>query len=231
MNFIAIDTSVSVLRLAIEINGKKFYSDYDDGMQHLENIIPMIDSALKDMGESKRDIECVAVCTGPGSFTGLRIGVVTALGLSLAGGLKKIGFNIFEVYKFILHARGGLLIPLVDGKKNSFFISFIGSDGVIRMEDVGKEVIAERIRMSGADKVTFAGKDFLMIRDFISENIDSSINVEFCCSSGYTAAEMASYVRHLIENGNFSDDIEPIYLRKSEAEIALLNKSGLNAKK
>jgi tRNA threonylcarbamoyladenosine biosynthesis protein TsaB len=61
-----------------------------------ERLLPLLQDCLADAGRVWRDLDAIAVCTGPGNFTGVRIGVAAARGLSLATGLRAIGVTTFE---------------------------------------------------------------------------------------------------------------------------------------
>jgi len=218
LNILVFDTSKSCLRIALSSGGKDYFVDAEGDFKHVENLIPEIDKCLKNAGAVKKDLNFVGVCSGPGSFTGIRIGISAALGISYGLNIQAFGFSTFDIYKFLLKDRiNEVVIPIIDAKKSKFYCAFIENDKPFEMLDIGLSEIKEII--SGKNKkIIFTGKDFKLIKD----KIDFS-NYEYLFPENYSSKNMLDYSKHILKSKNGIVVPDPIYLRKSEAEILLIN--------
>ena len=107
---------------------------------HAERLFPVIDEVLAEARRNYRDIDIIAVCTGPGNFTGARVGVAAARGLALSTGAIAVGVDRFEalalghdgVVCVALTARGGAvhLARLTDGKPSRDAATLLPAEGV-----------------------------------------------------------------------------------------------------
>ena len=86
---------------------------------HAEALFPMIEEVLAELGASFEDLTRVAVCTGPGSFTGLRVGISAARGLALGRGIPAVGVTRFEA---IAAAMGGPCSVRIPGRGGAVFV-------------------------------------------------------------------------------------------------------------
>ncbi|MEL6997805.1 MAG: tRNA (adenosine(37)-N6)-threonylcarbamoyltransferase complex dimerization subunit type 1 TsaB [Pseudomonadota bacterium] len=93
---LAIDTSAGQCAVALVGDGRTIHSTEAMQRGHAEALFPMIDQVLSDAGADWSLVDRIAVCTGPGSFTGLRVGIAAARGLSLGLGVPAIGVTRFE---------------------------------------------------------------------------------------------------------------------------------------
>lgn len=129
MKILAIDTSTKFLSLAIAEDNRilaKFHEE--NPMKHASLLIPTIDSLLKKNKLRLKNIDVIVLSIGPGSFTGLRIGVATSKGLSLGLGIPIVAIPTLDViaYNFINEEKL-LLCPVIDAKKNKIYSSFYHS--------------------------------------------------------------------------------------------------------
>jgi tRNA threonylcarbamoyladenosine biosynthesis protein TsaB len=90
---------------------------------HARTLLPLIDTALAGAGIGLRDLDLLAVSIGPGSFTGLRIGLSVAKGLALATELPVIGVPTLDAYAYSAGPRPGLLCPVLDARKGEVYAS------------------------------------------------------------------------------------------------------------
>lgn len=221
MNLLIIDTVTDVLKVGISINKKEYSKEIEKGFTHVENLLPAIESCLKEINEEKNRINYIGVCTGPGSFTGIRIGIAAALGISYALNVKCFGFSVFEVYKYLLKGKkDSIIIPIIDAKKERFYCSFMDYNETINMYDFSLDEIINKIKSFDYKnkKIIFAGKDFNLIKGKIS--MDFNFSEEFL--NNYNGDDLLKFARELIRSSESLDEPKPIYLRKSEAELSLL---------
>jgi len=225
-NFLILDSSSSVLKIGLRINNEKISLDYTDDFKHLENIIPLMDSLLSKIENSNiKDIQNILVCNGPGSFTGIRIGLATAYGLySSLENVICYGFNIFDVYNYLINQDNAVIIPIIDAKKNKFYCSFIEKNKEYQYLDLElNEIVTIIAKLKEDNKnIVFTGKDFGLIRGQIH------IAYEYLYPDDFKADDLISFGEYFLNNNEIKKNFpEPLYIRKSEAEISLLHKKGI----
>lgn len=221
LNFLTFDTTTDFLKIALLINEKEYYKEIKKGFNHIENLIPAINDCIKEIDEKKSEINHIGVCTGPGSFTGIRIGIATALGISYALKIKCFGYNIFEVYQFLFNKKkNSIVIPVIDAKKDKFFCSFIESNKSFKMYDLSLVDIKKKIKSYYNDgkKIIFAGNSFNLIKNEISKAFPHFESV----SEDYKSSDLLNFSKWLIKSNKIFMGPKPVYLRKSEAELSLL---------
>ncbi len=126
---------------------------------HAERLAPMVVEVLADASISAVDLDGIAVTTGPGSFTGARLGVSFARGLAMAVDVPAVGVSIFEA----LAPEGGGLIVL-DGKQGTFLVQRCSENRILTGEPVECDVAAaiNAVPANAAIQVTGpAGQEFL----------------------------------------------------------------------
>lgn len=119
MKILAIDTTRDSLTVVLT-DGDKYFSKVGAATKegHSPNIIPFIDELLNRAGISLPSIDAVAAVVGPGSFTGIRIGVATANAIAFALNLKRIEVNSFEL---LADAKSGDFICVIDALHGNYF--------------------------------------------------------------------------------------------------------------
>lgn len=143
MKAIIIDTTDKML-VAVALNGEKTFSvtGDPDARRHTGEILVAIDSALKNVGFSIEEVEVVGVVVGPGSFTGIRIGVATALAIARASKAKLVSITSLEIPVFgearvlsLLDCKHGYYAMLRDGDRVTYTTM---SDEEIKLQTVKK---------------------------------------------------------------------------------------------
>ncbi|MBR4581521.1 MAG: tRNA (adenosine(37)-N6)-threonylcarbamoyltransferase complex dimerization subunit type 1 TsaB [Lachnospiraceae bacterium] len=127
MKILAMDSSGNVASVAI-LEGDVLKAEYtiDYKKTHSQTLLPMLDE-IKRMTESDlEDIDAIAVATGPGSFTGLRIGAATAKGLGLALNKPIIPVPTTDALAFNMYGHNGLICPIMDARRNQVYTGLYG---------------------------------------------------------------------------------------------------------
>ncbi|HLJ62563.1 MAG TPA: tRNA (adenosine(37)-N6)-threonylcarbamoyltransferase complex dimerization subunit type 1 TsaB, partial [Stellaceae bacterium] len=97
---------------------------------HAQLLAPMIEAVMKEAGTRFSDLDLIAVTTGPGSFTGVRIGLATARGLALAADCPLVGVTSFAAIAAGIAPLADLnLVVAVDSKRAEFYVQAFGPDG------------------------------------------------------------------------------------------------------
>ena len=122
MNVLAVDTSGPVAGVAIWKNGAIAFDEaVVNKLTHSANLLPMIDEALQRTGMSLSDMNRLAVVVGPGSFTGVRIGVSTVKGLSHGCGVPCVAVDALEAMAAGIPYFNGVLCPIQDARAGQVY--------------------------------------------------------------------------------------------------------------
>lgn len=114
-----IETATTNCSVSVSKNGHTLAlkEDYENTYSHAERLHVYIDAVLKDAKINIKAIDAIAVSKGPGSYTGLRIGVSAAKGLCFALNVPLIALPTLEVLAHQVHAKDGLIIPMLDARR------------------------------------------------------------------------------------------------------------------
>lgn len=130
MTGLSIDTSGQRLTLALWDDDRLIASHSEPAQQrHSDLMTTVLDSLLEQAHLGVRDIGVVAVCNGPGSFTGLRVGISFAKGLAMGLGLRVIALNTLEALAFSASEVSGLLSPMLDAKRKQVYTALYNKTG------------------------------------------------------------------------------------------------------
>src|SRR3712207_4927086 len=122
MKILSIDSSTSSASCAI-LEDNKLLGEItlNDKKQHSVILMPLIDSLLKDLKLTINDIDAFAVSSGPGSFTGLRIGIATVKGLADGTGKPFVGISSLDGLAFNLAYSSGIICPIIDALRDNVY--------------------------------------------------------------------------------------------------------------
>ena len=122
MKILALETSAKSVSAAVVENGAVLASAYQNmGLTHSVTLMPLVDSMLKNAGLTAKDMDLIAAAAGPGSFTGLRIGVSAAKGLAWALELPCCGVSTLEAMAENARAFEGTVICAMDARRQQIY--------------------------------------------------------------------------------------------------------------
>ncbi|MCP4648987.1 MAG: tRNA (adenosine(37)-N6)-threonylcarbamoyltransferase complex dimerization subunit type 1 TsaB [PVC group bacterium] len=136
MKYLSIDTSTKYLCIVVGEDGKVLRSyNRVQGRAHSQHLIPGIEKVLKQAGCRMRDMDFFSIDKGPGSFTGIRIGLAAVKGLSLAVGKPVVSFSCLDVLAWNLPAEKITICPIIDAKRGQVYSTFLNLDkGTLQRE-------------------------------------------------------------------------------------------------
>ena len=154
MLILAFETSAKAGSVALMEGGKLLAEDYQNtGLTHSQTLLSMAEALLRHCGKSPKDVEAVAVAAGPGSFTGVRIGVAAAKGFAWGAQLPCCGVSTLEAMAQNLGIWDGLVVCAMDARRNQVYNAvFEAYEGVltrrcpdraISLADLGEELKTE----------------------------------------------------------------------------------------
>ena len=235
MKILAIDCTAKPASVAILENGKVLSAAYTNtGLTHSQTLVPMIDSALKDAQLDLNDVERFAINAGPGSFTGVRIGVAALKGLVFSDAANCVPVSTLESMAYNFKGLPGIedydICPAMDARRNQIYTAlFCWEDGKVHrlMEDAALPIpdllaqLNERGRPvvfvgDGAELVYASAQAVLQDCSLAPEQLryQNATAVAACAADKLEAG--ADPVR--------SEEILPVYLRAPQAERELKKK-------
>ena len=122
MLILAFETSAKAASVALTENGKLLGEAYQNtGLTHSQTLMVMAEDVLKQCGKTAADVEAVAVAEGPGSFTGVRIGVAAAKGFAWGKEIPCYGISTLEAMAESLGAFDGYVCPCMDARRSQVY--------------------------------------------------------------------------------------------------------------
>lgn len=219
MPILAIDTATLVSSVAIATEDTLVAElTVQTRKTHSERLMPYIASLLTMAETEKKDLKAVAVSIGPGSFTGLRIGLATAKAIAYALKIPLIGVPTLTALAFACPSPGVLLAPMLDAQKDNVYLGLYEWNGKTMIEIQPPRVIpfadANAELAATGRRVLLLGEAAVMHRADIAQPAPPHVVMPRAGSVAILAQQMhAQGVRHDIAS------LEPLYIRRSEAEV------------
>jgi tRNA threonylcarbamoyladenosine biosynthesis protein TsaB len=120
---VALETSARPPSVAVELGTRRLALSLEEGRAHASDLLPALDRLVRELGASPIDISEVIVGVGPGSYTGLRVGIATALGIARASGARLCGLSAGAVLAFGELAPGEEMIHLLDARQGELYFA------------------------------------------------------------------------------------------------------------
>ena len=122
MKILALETSAKAVSAAVSEDGRILASGYQDtGLTHSRTLMPIVEHILKNTGLTVADMDAIAVAAGPGSFTGIRIGVAAAKGLAFAADKPAVGVSTLAAMARNVAFCDGLVICAMDARRQQVY--------------------------------------------------------------------------------------------------------------
>lgn len=225
MNILVLDCAVTKISIAVKTEDKFISQTYDIGMRQSEILVPTIDEILSKAGLEAKDLNYSALTIGPGSFTGLRLGISALKAIELAYNVPVYGISSLTVYSYAYKDLGIPVLTCIDANKDKFY-SCITDQNTLLLEEGDYEVDEIISKLNGLSKILIAGPDAQKLASIIKEN-KKDIEVLTTKASAMTTEALAAITEDKVSKGEaaLQDYDGPVYLRASEAELALNNKN------
>lgn len=188
----------------------------DANCKHSEHVLPEVEKVLKRANLGVKDVDVLGVCGGPGSFTGIRIGVALVKGFGFSRDLPCVAFNSFEVIAeqyFLNQSEAEEVVVVLDGLGGFVFVSKLGRYGEVLVEPTCMSLaeMAEFIKQNSCEYVCHEDdKDKFALKsvELTQAAYENVLNRKLLAGKTVSCAE-----------------ISPLYLRKSQAEVELEKKN------
>lgn len=225
MKILALDSSAIVASVAVcEDETLLAECTLNNGNTHSETLLPTVEFLLNQLKLRPTDMDLFAVSSGPGSFTGVRIGVSTIKGLAFGTGIPCLGVSTLEALAENLRGFDGLICPVMNARRKQVYTALFRAEGgkIIRLTDDAaipvSPDLADLIRQhkGTGEAIRFCGDGYGLIRDLLGDP-EAETPERLRHQSGYGVAQVALHAFLDGKRGN-DTDLVPIYLRASQAE-------------
>ena len=225
MNLLAIDAS-GIAGSVAYIKDNRLVGEYYicDKLTHSQTIMPMLEEMKALLNIQLEEIDAVAVTSGPGSFTGLRIGVTAAKALALALNVPIVGVPTLDTMAHAMVYTERLICPIMDARRNQVYTALYKweADTLKRLTehmavDIEEYIIGLKDR---EEKIIFLGDGVSVYENKIKEVLgEKAVFAPSFCNLQH-ASVLAHVATKCYEAGQVEDPslFVPIYLRKSQAE-------------
>ena len=233
MRVLAVDTSSNVATVAV-MEDDLLLGEYilNHKKTHSQKIMPMIERLLSDLELTANDIDIFAAAVGPGSFTGLRIGVATVKALAHATGKRVVSVGTLEALAYNVPNAEHIIVPIMDARRNNIFTaSYIWDEGFKEIGEPEGITIEECVEACGNFLETiFVGDGAIIHRDYIVEKLGDKAIFPHGAVLNSRASSVAAIAMERAKRGKTQSYLEmkPYYIKKSQAEKELEEKEKAN---
>lgn len=229
MRVLAIDTSSNVATVAV-MEDDLLLGEYilNHKKTHSQKIMPMIEQLLSDLELTVNDMDIFAAAVGPGSFTGLRIGVATIKALAHAADKRVVSVGTLEALAYNVPNAEHIIVPIMDARRNNVFTaSYIWDDGFKEIGEPEGITIEECIESCGEFLDTiFVGDGVSAHKEYIKEKLGEHAVFPHGAVLNSRASSVAALAIDKAKRGDTQSYLEmkPYYIKKSQAERELEEK-------
>ena len=190
---------------------------------HSQKLMPMIENMLKLSDLDIKEIDAIAICVGPGSFTGLRIGMATAKAMAHVNNIPLIGVNSLEILGANMDLCNRNICSILDAQRNQVYMNkyILKDDKITELEEISIKPIDELL-----EEISSSNEDCVLVGESVykyKEKIEEISNITIPSpANNITKASTLCFVARdkMLANDQVYNcyNINPMYIRKSQAE-------------
>ncbi|MBO5944789.1 MAG: tRNA (adenosine(37)-N6)-threonylcarbamoyltransferase complex dimerization subunit type 1 TsaB [Clostridia bacterium] len=230
MKILSVDSSSVSASVAITENGVTLAENFiNNGLTHSQTLMPMVEKTLNDANISAKDIELFAITNGPGSFTGVRIGIASIKGMADALNKKCVAISTLEAIAEPLKNEDCIACAVMDARCNQVYTAMFESgkrlceDKAVLIDELGQEL------KNYNKKVVFIGDGSVLCYEKLKDVV-TECEVAYESIRYIHASSIGRIAEEKVKNGEMSinsENLVPFYLRLPQAERELNNKKSL----
>lgn len=220
MLILALESSAKAASVAL-MQDNELLAQYSQcsGLTHSRTLLPMVEDMLKNTDTKLADVDLIAVAHGPGSFTGIRIGVSTVKGLAWASDKKCVGVSTLAAMAWHGVAAGGLVCPVMDARRSQVYNALfeikdgkperLCQDRAIALSELASE-------LKGHEReVWLVGDGARLSFDYLTAE---GINCRIAPQNLFYQSAWGVGMEAMRTKAGTADELLPVYLRLSQAE-------------
>ena len=219
---LALDSTAEVSAVAV-CDREKLLSEItvNTGNTHSATLLPAVEQAIKMAEITVNDVDVFACSTGPGSFTGVRIGAATVKGIAYGKNKPCVSVSTLEALAFNLSDRDGIICPVMNARRQQVYNAiFASKDGVIERLCPDRAISISELDEELSDKeapIYLCGDGYGITRDGFKKTEIKEVGIRQRYQSAYSVAQIA--LKKYENNVTVSDsELVSTYLRPSQAE-------------
>lgn len=226
IKILALESSAKSVSAAVCEDGKIIAQSYQNsGLTHSRTLLPLIEDMLKNADLSYDDIGQVAVARGPGSFTGIRIGVSAAKGISWARDIPAVGVSTLEAMAWQVSYSDGVICAVMDARRAEVYNALFEVRGgslkrICEDRAISLSALSEELRESDKKCILVGDGAEISYKYLTEKGVEACLspeNLRYQTAWGVAAAAAG-------KQSGTADDLRPIYLRLSQAERERITK-------
>jgi tRNA threonylcarbamoyladenosine biosynthesis protein TsaB len=224
MRILAVDTSTRSCSVAV-VNRSDLLAEVTsgNGQTHSRHLMAMIHSALELAGLNLSMTDGLAFTCGPGSFTGLRIGISTILGLATATRKPIVGISGLDALAMQAAAPDMMICPLIDGRRNEVYCARYRWVNGELIKEAAEQVLSPELAIAGLNNAPalFTGNGAQLYQVLIRERLGDCARFAMNSQNTLRASTVAWISMKRFEKGDVDDifRFEPMYIRRPDAKI------------
>ena len=224
MKLLAIETSTQLGALALvdDVSGLLGEIRFNLNISHSERIMSNLDFLLKNTGLITTDLDAIAVSAGPGSFTGLRVGISTAKGLAFQRGISIIPVSTLEALASALSYSAIQICPMLYARKNEIFTAIYKADkGRLSISLKESAMKPEDLIALITEPTIFLGNGSIFYASLLKESLGGLVHLApttLALPSAVSVAELG-FLHYQSTNATDAATLAPKYLQAARAKI------------
>ena len=228
---LAFDSTAKAASVAV-CDGERLLGLYniDNGLTQSELLLPMAENLLHSLKLSFSDIELLAATTGPGSFTGVRIGAALVKGIAFGKNIPCVSVSTLEALAENAKGLRGIIVPVMDARRDQVYTAIFTSDGeelkrAMPDSAISTSELAEALRAYGEHQIYLVGDGYATAKRGLSANgVNTENTPELLITENAYSCAIAAQKKYAL--GEYTDDkkLAPTYLRLPQAERERLEK-------
>lgn len=224
MIVLALDTSTWWASVAVVADGAVLAAERERTHgSHAIELLPLVERTLAAAGVALADVGAVAVTRGPGSFTGLRVGLSTAKGLAYATGARLVAVPTLEALALAVEGATGTVLVLLDARKGELYAGRFTADGAggLRRREADRLVTIEAVTATLPERGVVVGDAGEAYGDALRRHAGPQLVLRDVAELAPVAIAVARLAATRLATGGGDEAmaVEPDYIRPSEAEL------------
>lgn len=218
MKILAVDTSSEICSVAILENDNVIVENsLNDGKTHSENLMTIMENTLEENKIKLSDIDLIACSVGPGSFTGIRIGVSSIKAIAEVLDVPVAAVTSLETLAKNVESKGVTIVSLIDAKNDQVYAGIFDDEYNKKEEYIADSIYTVIERVKEYDNVIFVGNAAIRYKELLDSNFENVVVADNNLQSASSVGKIG-YKKHKEKDLTSADTIMPMYLRKSQAE-------------
>lgn len=235
MKILALESSAKAASCAVLADGIPLATAWQaTGLTHSRTLLPMVQDMLRSSELELSDMDAIAIAAGPGSFTGLRIGLASVKGLSWAADKPCIGVSTLEGMAHPLRHVDGIIVCAMDARRSQIYNAvFLADNGTLTRLREDRAISLEEAAADIRDfdgPITIVGDGAVLCHDYFTKaGIDCDLAPAHLRQQSALGVAMAAEAAGM-DAAVSAQELAPVYLRLSQAERERLARENANEK-